>query len=113
VHLEAANDEMVKFISNSGKHVAWIPTYGKGGYIELIRRVLEDFSLDREITVRMATVFETRFANFQVPPPDGGVWKFDFGPRCVNCGSSNLIEVAETIEESPPLNWLSYKFPGG
>ena len=58
-----ANDELVRFKTISGAYV-FLPTYGKNGYLKLLRRLVDDWDYSKEITPVITKQFENEINKY-------------------------------------------------
>jgi hypothetical protein len=101
-------DELVKFYEVNGNEVKWLPTYGKGGYLDLLKKLLPDFKEGEEISMVKAKKFETIFQQYMEVSERGNYYS-SLGynqASCSNCKSRDLSEVSEEILDSPDIKWL-------
>jgi hypothetical protein len=114
VYRATAGDDLVKFEEVGGRGERWLPTYGPGGYLDLLTRLVPTFSLSEEIRPQVAKAFDAAFRRYQVRSADGNSFSVSQGPICPNCGSRSLKISRETIAVSPPVEWMCYtEIPGG
>ena len=98
---------IVKFREIDGNNIRWLPTYGKGGYLDLMTKLLPGHSLNDEITVKKAKAF-IKELNKNCEQGDGGngfdisITKFN----CTNCNSEDTKYLSETVLTNPTLSWL-------
>lgn len=106
------DDSLVKFIDSSGLEEAWMPTYGDGGYLNLLETLVPGFdSHHQAITVPISRRFEIAFSEFQSPPTSGGRWSIGVRPICPQCGTTNVKQLTETVLYNPELAWAKYRPP--
>jgi hypothetical protein len=103
----ASGGEIVRFLSPDGREEAWLPTYGPGGYLDLIGKLVPGFGPSSEITIRVTRQFTERFTALQ---REGGMTPLftldERGPTCPVCGSGNLHLDERQVVTNPPLTWL-------
>lgn len=104
----SADNSLVKFVNSTYQQEAWLPTFGVGGYLEIVEKCVPGYSQATPITMDVFRRFDDAFRRFQHRAPDGGHWQVALGCRCTGCGSRDLEFTSEQICVSPPLNWLTY-----
>lgn len=99
---------LVKFIDESGKEEAWLPTFEEGGYLDVVEQCVPGYSRDQQITMQVFRKFEKKFRDFLHKPPTGGDWKVASGCNCPDCNGSNTEFQSERIVINPKVNWITY-----
>lgn len=104
----ASGDYMVKFVEEGGIEERWLPTYGEGGYLHLLQRLVPGFASSEEITEDISRTFENAFVRHQTKSKRGNVFIICRGVTCPQCGSRSANVLGERVETAPPVVWLSY-----
>lgn len=103
-------NEVIKFVEVEGKEVRWLPTYGKGGYFDLLKLLVPEFDAKKkEITMSISNKFQSAFEKIQQFSANGSKFRFAIGVSCPKCRSRDIKIVAEKILLAPPLNWMKYR----
>ncbi|MHC1723771.1 MAG: hypothetical protein AB9836_11290 [Aminipila sp.] len=106
-HLLCKGNQLVKYIEKNGSEVRWLPTYGQGGYLDLLERLLENFKMNSEITMKNAKDFDIIFQNYTEKSANGNSFVISDGRhKCPNCESKELMLISEKILENPTINWM-------
>ena len=107
----APGGEVVRFVNGRGEE-RWLPTYGAGGYLDLLEQLVPGYSKAQEISARVAKDFKVTFSRFlsKANPTDDYAIA-DAGPVCSRCGSRDLEITSEVVDQSPPVPWLDYAAP--
>lgn len=107
VHLILNGYEIVKCKEENGIEIRWLPTYGKGGYLDLLCKLIPNHKSDDEITMKESNEFNAKFGNFVETSLNGNKFIIDNGSvQCIKCKSNELQLVSEHVLTSPELNWL-------
>ena len=100
-------DDIVKFKEIDGKEEKWLPTYGKGGYLDLLNKLLPDISSKDEITQEIASAFLSELNKHCEKNPFSNDFCFDyFTSICKSCCSKNTEYAREKRYSNPELPWL-------
>lgn len=103
-------NDLVKYISQDGKEERWLPTYGEGGYLSLMKKLILDFDHNQEISMEISRRFESAFSAIQKRPATTGMpFVLFVRANCPKCHSENLKVVKESLLDTPPLLWMEYK----
>ncbi len=98
---------LVKYEEVEGFETRWLPTYGKGGYLDLMKKLLPDFDERDEITVQIGKRFnELLQSRIELSPRGSKFTLARYKPTCPNCKSVDLITLEEEILASPEVEWL-------
>ncbi|MCL2817679.1 MAG: hypothetical protein FWD39_04760 [Clostridiales bacterium] len=100
-------DYIVKFEEINGSEVKWLPAYGKGGYLDLMTKLIPGYSLYDEITIAKATAFIKELNKHCEQGKTGN--GFDLGStrfECTNCNSKDIEYLSEKGLTNPDLSWL-------
>ena len=106
VSLESNGDSVVKFIEEDGYEIRWLPIYGKGGYLDLLPKLIPEFNVSDTITMKVAREFEERFKLVSEPSLKGNLFNFNGIKHCKNCGSIDINRISEIVLTSPPIEWM-------
>ncbi len=104
----ALDNVLVKFIDEASGEERWMPTFEKGGYLDLMSRLVPGSSPENEITMKDSGIFLKCFAEIQERPSSGGEFTFAMGCPCPKCGSRNHALVSKTVLDMPSLKWMRY-----
>jgi hypothetical protein len=99
---------LVKFVDDENRMECWLPTFEKGGYLDLIEKCVPGFRRNDQITMKVFHIFESEFMKYQHGPKSGGFWKVACGCKCPQCRSSHLKVLSEVELESPVIDWMTY-----
>ncbi len=92
--------ELVRFdISN--KESVFLPTYGLNGYLDLLKKIIPEWSESEEITYRIAKLFEQRLNDYTPYKV-----KFHNRAQCPECESNDITVFDRKIKNKYPINWL-------
>ena len=108
----AIDNVLVKFIDQVSKEVRWLPTFEKGGYLDMVKQLVPDSSPDKQITMKDSATFQERFAEIQERSPLGGIFVLAIGCPCPECGSRNQTLEKECVLDRPSLKWMRYVAQG-
>src|SRR5690606_20403333 len=53
----ASGNEIIKFSEDGGGEVKWLPVFERGGYMELLEKLVPDYSRKDKITMSVARIF--------------------------------------------------------
>lgn len=104
----SGDNSLVKFVDDSGREEAWIPTFEEGGYLDVVEQCVPEYSRDQKLTMQVFRKFEKKFQNFLHKPSTGGEWKVASGSCCPNCKSANAEIQSEQTLINPTITWLTY-----
>lgn len=107
--LQPYGNDVVKYVATDGEDERWLPTYGEGGYLYLMERLLPDFMQNQEITMAISRRFERVFSPLQKMSKNGLPFVLFIRARCSACGSTDLRTEKESLLNSPPLEWMEYR----
>jgi rubredoxin len=102
-------NDLVKFVENNGKEIRWLPTFERGGYLDLMSALVPGYKEGQNITMFDAKKFEKLFKEIQEPSKSGNYFSVAVGCRCPDCNSDKKELISEEILDSPELEWLRYK----
>lgn len=102
------DNALVKFVDAATSQERWLPTFEKGGYLDIVEQCVDGFRRDCEITMKVFREFESKFRSFQHRPATGGYWSVANGCRCPNCGGKKVETLAEQTVNNPKMEWLNY-----
>lgn len=100
--------ELVKLEEVGGTEERWLPTFGPGGYLDLLRQLVPEFNPLSEIRPAITKSFDEKFAPYQVRSREGNSFSVARGPVCPSCGSKDLSSVKEAVALAPPVEWMAY-----
>jgi len=107
--LMPVGNEVVKYLEKNGSEERWLPTYTKGGYFDLLEKLIDGFSRDNEITASIAKEFENKFSSLQEFSSKGNSFTSIFNIHCPGCGSrEKLIDKEESVK-NPDVYWMRYR----
>ncbi|MBR4915203.1 MAG: hypothetical protein IKZ42_07995 [Clostridiales bacterium] len=95
------NYELVQMIAIPGKKV-FLPTYGKNGYLDLMKRFVPEWDGKSELTNAMASKFE----NLIKEHTPYGIF-MDCSVGCPECSSKDLTVTERTTEQNFPIEWVT------
>ena len=101
-------DDLVKFVESNGTEIRWLPTRGKGGYLDLFEKFMPGFlASGKEIIPPVALQFITQLQNHIEPSESGNGFKESYGKSyCPRCTSPDIKELSEEVLTSPEVAWL-------
>lgn len=102
-------DELIKFVESEGNEERWLPTYEKGGYLDLLEKMVPNFKRNNKITVQIAKEFDDKFSKIQQRSSRGRKFIMDVSVKCPKCDSKNsIIKKIESLE-NPVILWMCYR----
>ena len=102
---------IVKFEEVGGGEVKWLPSYGRGGYIELITKLIPEHTSDDEITMAKASTFIRELNKCCEKGTSGNGYDFCRTKfECPNCNSRDLTTIEEKVLTNPKLSWLKISY---
>jgi len=104
----SAGDDLVAFQDTQGSEFRWLPTYEKGGYLDLLPRLVTDYADGKQITYHVARAFEAAFDLIQERPASGGWFHTWHVKGCPSCGSREVVTEGVSIRKNPRLTWMRY-----
>lgn len=108
---EPSGDTLVKFYEIGGSERRWLPTYTKGGFLDLFSTLVPGASDTTPMTMQLSAEFDKRLRPLIEPSSSGRSFSFLGKTLCRKCGSSALKAIEERDGLTPPLVWLSYASP--
>jgi hypothetical protein len=102
-------NEIVKFQEDGGVEVRWLPTFEVGGYLDLLERMVPNYSREQQITMPIVRKFESEFKIIQEHSLLGNAFNMSVCCECPRCSSIKAIVVSEITYDSPKLKWMKYK----
>ena len=100
-------NDTIKLKEIDGNEEKWLPTFGKGGYLDLLQKFFPDFSVEYKITQKRASIFISELNKHCEKSLHDNGFSFDyFVDNCTNCYSPNTEYVREKCLASPELSWL-------
>lgn len=94
------NYELVCFESSTNEKL-FIPTYGKNGYLDLLKKLVPDWNGNDEITDNNYQIFLDKLNNF-TPYPIYGCSK----KACPICQSKSIKVLKRTTKQNYTVKWL-------
>lgn len=106
-YLVPNSDDIVKYKEKDGTEIKWLPTYGKGGYLDLMCKLVPNHKFNDPITMKIAKEFNSKLSNFIETSLNGKIFILDDNLNlCDKCHSKELQYIRECILTSPEINWL-------
>lgn len=100
-------DELVSFKEVGGSGERWLPTYGKGGYLDLIGKLLPGVNNKLMTTAICSFFINELLKNYTEPSNNDKVFAMPMSkPCCPKCGSDDTETSEPQLLVSPPLNWM-------
>ena len=100
-------NDLVKFKEVEGYETKWMPSYGKGGYLDLMTKLLPGHSINDEITDKKARMFVKELNKHCEQSENGREFDIDFANQCcTHCGSGETKCISENVLTNPRLAWL-------
>jgi len=99
-------NELVKFEEINGNEVRWLPTYDKGGYLDLMTKLI-GYSSGDEITMAKTKAFIQELNKHCEHGKTGN--GFDLSTtkfECPSCKSKDKETLKEDVLTNPKLPWL-------
>jgi hypothetical protein len=98
-------NELVKFLE--GKEERWLPTFTKGGYLYLLKKLLPDIDINKEISMKIYTEYIDKLqSHVKKMNADTNLILADMIQQCPKCGNTSLKTFDEKTLVNPELNWL-------
>jgi rubredoxin len=98
------DDLIVKFMEVGGSEERWLPTYGQGGYLDLLSKLVPGWSPEEQITMAVARQFDTAFQAVQEKSSRGHPFSMLFEDRgCPSCHGKRTQELSEVVLTSPAV----------
>lgn len=99
--------DLVMLREADGNTVKWLPTYGVGGYLDLLVKLVPGHQPATELTMRTVRLFEERLADVAEKSDSGRPFHLDYARLvCPLCHSTDAEELSETVLMNPPVDWL-------
>ncbi|QHI73481.1 hypothetical protein [Aminipila terrae] len=100
-------NDIVKFKEINGSEIRWLPTFSKGGYIDLMTKIIEGHKLNDSIDMKKATLFISKLQGYIEKSSHGNGFELSVDKRiCPQCNSENLKIIQENVLVNPELQWL-------
>ena len=99
--------DIVKLEAKGNGEVRWLPTYGTGGYIDLMTKLIPNHNKNDEITMEKSKTFIRKLERYSEKGKLG--CGFELSRRisnCINCDSKDLKTINEEVLVNPELEWL-------
>ena len=104
------DNDLVKLIEKSGTQVKWLPTYGVGGYLDLIKKLTSqsnDQALSSAMSMKISKIMEQELHKYTEKGESGnGFIVGGYKQICPNCNSKEIKCNNETVTENPKLEWV-------
>jgi len=107
--LVSADNLLVKFIDQETGVIRWLPTYERGGYLDLISQLVPGFGRNDEITMQVFKRFEESFRQIQEPATGGNTYTVENMILCPKCSSSSTVIMDEEVLDTPEVCWMRYQ----
>ncbi|NMC55908.1 MAG: hypothetical protein GYA50_01625 [Eubacteriaceae bacterium] len=99
--------DVIKLKEINGDEIRWLPTYGKGGYLDLITKLIPEHSKDDVITMIESKKFIKELKKYSEKGSNGQGFDFSIARHeCINCKSKELKILDEKVLMKPKLTWL-------
>ena len=106
-YLVPNSDDIVKYKEKGGTEIKWLPTYGKGGYLDLMCKIVPGHKVNDPITMKIAKEFNSKLSKFIETSLNGKKFTIDDNSNfCNKCNSKDVQYVRECILTSPKISWL-------
>ena len=99
--------DLVEFEEENGGDIKYLPSYGKGSYLDLMTKLLPGHSLKDEITMAESKAFIVELNKYCEIGSHGK--RFDFRHlkfECTNCKSKDIKILKEDVSKNPELSFL-------
>ena len=98
------NGELVQFECDDKKK-RYLPVYGKNGYLDLFKKLIDGWSDDKSITEKDTKLFEHKLS--EICPYRVALY---FKARCPYCSSYKILILQEMIRDNFPVDWIEIQF---
>ena len=101
-------NEIIKCKEVNGDETRWLPTYGNGGFLELLEILVPDNIQTNEVSIKIAREFERSLQPHMEKSTKGNLFTLvGLGRhKCFNCDSTELKLMKETMQVSPEVQWM-------
>ncbi len=106
--LRPNGDSIIKFVEENGGEIRWLPTYGNGGYLDLMSKLIPGFNTNNEITMKIAKEFDAILKRYTQPSALGKAFTSLGNSKelCPKCGDKQLLTLGEVGLTSPDIEWM-------
>jgi hypothetical protein len=97
-------DDIVKLIEKDGTDIKWLPTYGKGGFLDLVKKLVPEYWSNTMVYVKK---LEPELLKYTEKGKHGKGFILGANyPICPNCKNKEVRIISEKIIENPTLDWV-------
>lgn len=101
------DNDIVKFKEINGSEVRWLPTFSKGGYIDLMTKLINGHKFNDSIDMKKSKQFITKLQGYVEKTVAGNSFELSIDKMiCPQCDSKEVDTLEEKILENPDLEWL-------
>ncbi len=98
------DDGLVKFQEKNGDEVKWLPMYNKGGYIDLMKRILD---YEGPIDMCISDKFIAELQKHIEKSSSGNEFYLSYHRAiCPQCNSNRINTMKEIVLANPALQWM-------
>jgi|GEM_PF-1804325 len=110
IHELPLDDDLVKLIEKDGIEIKWLPTFGIGGFLDLVQKIAPELSNEKFNgigSIKLEIILESRLPNYTEKGSGGNGFIIGGSKHiCPKCKSKELKELDEKIIENPKLDWV-------
>lgn len=99
-------NEIVKLREINGSEIRWLPTFNKGGYIDLMTKVIKGHKVNDPINMEKATKFIAELQGYIEKSLNGNGFGLCIDTVCPRCNSKSIEINEENVLVNPELRWL-------
>lgn len=106
--LLSGSESIIQLETEDGSEVRWLPVFGRGGYLALLKHATgSDISDNENAREKAARIFEKNYIEKYLEPINGKPLLVKKYPKivCPVCNSDSFIEEKETVEKNPTIQW--------
>jgi len=104
------DNDLVKLIEKSGTQIKWLPTYGVGGYLDLVKKLASQFNgqeFTDVVSMKISKIMKLELYKYTEKGVIGnGFIVGGYEHICSNCNSKELNFINEKVVEDPKLDWV-------
>ncbi|MDD2542695.1 MAG: hypothetical protein PHH28_16875 [Desulfuromonadaceae bacterium] len=101
------DNDIIKFKEVTGSEVRWLPTFGKGGYIDLMTKLIDGHKYNDQIDMKKSKQFIIKLQEYIEKTVAGNGFELSIDKTiCPQCNSQEADTIDEKILENPDLEWL-------
>lgn len=101
------DNDIIKFQEINGSEVRWLPTYGKGGYIDLMAKLIDGHEYNDPIDMRKSKRFIENIQGYIEKTFAGNGFELSINKAtCPKCNSKETETIEEKVVDNPDLEWL-------